>query len=196
MRIDNLPSRTRHLMRSPQNGKAILISIDSLGTFRKTSLQAANVVNVRRSLKCCRFESWYNVSSVDDDAVYSHWTESQQYFFYDQSSLTSRITHLNIRYIPLSLFVLLCAVLLWELFHAHSASHHIFIHMRSLDIVSWCYNTIVEVIKWSKLSYNVRFQPEQKIDSCWATSQTIKINAKCFCNQINCNAPMTEMKRR
>lgn len=38
-------------------------------------------------------------------------------------------------------------------------------------------------------------QPAQNVDSCWASSQTIKITAKCPCNQINCNAP-AEARRR
>lgn len=37
---------------------------------------------------------------------------------------------------------------------------------------------------------------QQPIDSCWSSSQTIKITAKsCPCNQINCNAPV-DAKRR
>ncbi|CRK96248.1 CLUMA_CG009675, isoform A [Clunio marinus] len=38
---------------------------------------------------------------------------------------------------------------------------------------------------------------QQPIDSCWSSSQTLKITAKsCPCNQINCNAPTNDAKRR
>lgn len=145
MRIDNLPSRTRHLMRSPQNGKAILISIDSLGTFRKTSSQAANVVNVRRSLKCCRFESWYNVSSVDDDAVYSHWTESQQDFFFTINHLTSRITHLNIYDISLYRFLCCCAPFYYE--NCFMFIPHLITFSFTCDLLTLCIDAIILLSK-------------------------------------------------
>lgn len=46
---------------------------------------------------------------------------------------------------------------------------------------------------WSWSSY-IQQQP---IDSCWSSSQAIKITAKsCPCNQINCSAPSTDAKRR
>lgn len=44
---------------------------------------------------------------------------------------------------------------------------------------------------------NHHHKQQQPIDSCWSSSQTLKITAKsCPCNQINCNAPANDAKRR
>ncbi|KAG5678632.1 hypothetical protein PVAND_008288 [Polypedilum vanderplanki] len=59
----------------------------------------------------------------------------------------------------------------------------------------------LRLILLSDLKQNEIPQSSSSLDSCWSTSQAIKITAKsCPCNQINCNAPAaattTNEKRR
>lgn len=56
----------------------------------------------------------------------------------------------------------------------------------------------LRLILLSDLKQNEIPQSTHHLDtSCWASSQAIKITAKsCPCSQINCNAPVNEIKRR